>query len=171
MLTKLHMVILMQSDLPAAVAFYNKLGLKQAFYISSKWAEFQLGETKIGLCPVYAKASSGLQPLPKEVIPTRTGLVLETTDLAQFMLDLQGECEFLGEPIEKPHGIMVSIKDPGGNIIDIYQPTPEKLKEYLDSQAKEAANEGCCGRRPEEADAKTGKKTGCKDKKASEGAC
>lgn len=146
------MVILMQSDLPSAVAFYNKLGLKQAFYISSKWAEFHLGETKIGLCP--------LAPGQTAHASTRTGLVLETTDLAQFMLDLKGECEFLGEPIEKPHGIMASIKDPGGNILDIYQPTPEKLKEYLDNQAKEAANEGCCGK----------KSTGCKDKK-SEASC
>lgn len=153
MITKLHMVILMQPDLAAAVAFYNKLGLKQAFYISSKWAEFQLGETKIGLCPLGAdQAASG---------SVRTGLVLEVTDLAQFMADLKDSCEFLGNPIEKPHGIMASIKDPGGNIIDVYQPTPEKLKEYLDNQAKEAANEGCCG----------GKKTGCSGKDKGDASC
>lgn len=136
MLTKLHMVILMQPDLPAAVAFYKKLGLHQVFYVTSKWAEFQLGETKIGLCPLNIGENAPAA--------TRTGLVFEVSDLARFMAEIKGSCEFLGEPIEKPHGIMASIKDPGGNIIDIYQPTPEKLKEYLANQAKEEAGDGCC---------------------------
>ncbi len=131
------MVILLQPDLAAAVAFYKKLGCKQAFYISSKWAEFQLGDTKLGLCPINAEGP----------IATRTGLVFEVANMNQFMADMKGACEFIGEPIEKPHGIMLSIKDPGGNIIDVYQPTPEKLKEYLAAQAQMAQDEGCCGRK------------------------
>lgn len=158
MLTKLHMVILMQPDLPAAVAFYKKLGLYQVFYVTSKWAEFQLGETKIGLCPLSAGESA-----PAAI---RTGLVFEVPDLAGFMAEIKDSCEFLGEPIEKPHGIMASIKDPGGNIIDVYQPTPEKLKEYLANQAKEEASDGCCGQRSEEVQAKAEpKKTACASKK------
>jgi predicted enzyme related to lactoylglutathione lyase len=158
MVTKLHMVILMQPDLPAAVAFYKKLGLYQVFYVTSKWAEFQLGETKIGLCPLSAEESAP--------VATRTGLVFEVPDLASFMDGIKDSCEFLGNPIEKPHGIMASIKDPGGNIIDVYQPTPEKLKEYLANQAKEEAGDGCCGQRSEEVQAKTkAKKAACASKK------
>lgn len=146
MITKLHMVILMQSDLPAAVAFYKKLGLHQVFYLTSKWAEFQLGETKLGLCP--------LNPGENAPQAIRTGLVFEVSDMEQFKKDLQGTCEFLGEPIEKPHGIMASIKDPGGNIIDIYQSTPEKLKAYLEERAKQQASEGCCGSQKEDCGSK-----------------
>lgn len=143
MITKLYMAILMQPDLPAAVAFYKKLGLQQVFYVSSKWAEFQLGETKIGLCPTPTEK-------PMQV---RTGLVFEVDSIATFMENMKDAADFLGEPIEKPHGVMVSIKDPGGNIIDIYQPTPEKLKEFLAQQEAEQAQKGCCG-----------KKSSCEDK-------
>ena len=48
--------------------------------------------------------------------------------------------EFVNEPVEAPHGIMVGFKDPSGNVLDLYQPTPEKMKQFVEeTKAKEAA--------------------------------
>lgn len=125
------MVILMQPDLDAAVAFYNELGLKLQFRMKDKWAEFDLNGVKIGLCP----ASGPVQE-------SRTGIVLHCADVAQAYSSLKDSLIFLSEPVAATHGIMVSIKDPGGNILDLYQPTPEKLKETLRQTYEQAS--GCC---------------------------
>jgi len=38
------------------------------------------------------------------------------------------------------------IKDPGNNILDLYQPTPEKVKAAVQKAAHDAEKkEGCCG--------------------------
>ena len=124
------MLILMQSDIAKAVQHYQKLGLKLIFHLKDKWAEFELGTTKIGLCPTSN---------PQE---GHTGIVLEVDDLnAAYNAFKQEGITFINEPIEAVHGIMVSMKDPGGNIIDLYQPTPEKVI----ALAQKKAQEGCCG--------------------------
>ena len=38
----------------------------------------------------------------------------------------------MDKPTEAAHGIMASIQDPSGNILDLYQPTPEKIKELAE---------------------------------------
>jgi|SRR5579885_2130514 len=140
------MVILMQPDLEAAVAFYKQLGLRPRFHLREKWAEFEANGVKIGLCPTSRPASQLV----------RTGLVLEVDNVHEFYADFQGKVSFIGEPIEAVHGIMVSFQDPGGNIVDLYQPTPEKVKDLVRStmetdgmdeccQSQEKESEGCCG--------------------------
>lgn len=125
-ITSLAMVILMQPDLEAAINFYKNLGLSFKFKMKDTWAEFELNGIKIGLCPHQGKAEDN-----------RSGLVLQVNDLPAFYERYHVMIPFLTKPIEAAHGIMTSIKDPGGNIIDLYQPTPEKLKEML-------AQQGCC---------------------------
>lgn len=122
---KLGMVVLMQQDLQKAVDFYKKLGLKEKFHLKGKWAEFDLGCVKFGLCPT-----------DKDHGMIRTGIVLDTfKDLLQWYQELKEQgVEFLNEPVTAPHGIMVAFKDPGGNVIDLYQPTPEKLDEFVKEQ-------------------------------------
>ena len=119
---KVGMVILMQPDLAKAVEFYRdvlKLPLK--FHLEGKWAEFDLGCVKFGLCPI----SEGQENI-------RTGIVLEVMqDLLAMYESLKDKVTFLNEPVVAVHGIMVGFKDVGGNILDLYQATPEKVKDLV----------------------------------------
>jgi predicted enzyme related to lactoylglutathione lyase len=123
-INRLHMAIIMAHNFEETVAFYHKLGLDKVFHLTDKWAEFALGEIKIGICP-----TSHVQEM------THTGLVLEIDDIASFFEDLQDLGAAFHAPKDAPHGIMASMKDPSGNIIDLYQPTPERLKEFVARQA------------------------------------
>ena len=140
-INKVAMIILMQRDLDAAVAFYHDLGLQLKFRMKNRWAEFDLNGIKIGLCPAS-------QELPQQI---RTGIVLEIDNLVETYEKNKERFTFLTAPITASHGVMTSLQDPSGNIIDLYQPTPEKLNEILhkvdgvDGCCKqEAAQEQCC---------------------------
>lgn len=136
MITNVGMIILLEHDLDAAVEFYKKLGLKLVFHVKESWAEFAVGDTKLGLCPT-----------PKEPQDRITGVVLEVDDMHTVYQDLKDQIPFKSAPLEKVHGIMASIQDPGGNIIDLYQPTPNKVqdlvKEVVKKDQHEVAKKGC----------------------------
>ncbi len=125
---KVGMVILMQPDLAKAVDFYTKLGLTKKFYLEDKWAEFDLGCVKIGLCPTDQAQDN-----------VRTGVVFEVfEDLIALHKKLQNEgLTFVNEPVVAPHGVMVGMKDPGGNVFDLYQATPDKLKEFAEKNKEQ----------------------------------
>lgn len=125
MITKVGMIILLEHDLDAAVAFYKKLGLKLVFHIKESWAEFAIDGVKLGLCPTSQK--------PHDRV---TGIVLEVDDVRVLYQKLKNSITFKAEPLEKVHGIMVSIQDPGGNIIDLYQPTPQKVQKLIQQAVK-----------------------------------
>ncbi len=127
---KLGMVIFMQKDLTKAVEFYKKLGISQKFHLEGKWAEFDLGCVKFGLCPTEQAQDN-----------VRTGIVFEVMqDLLELHSKLKAEgIEFVNEPVVAPHGVMVGVKDPGGNVFDLYQPTPEKMKEFIEKNKTEQA--------------------------------
>lgn len=134
------MLILVVPDIEAAVDFYTRLGFKKRFHLKDQWAEFGLGDIKFGICPTS-------QQLPER----HTGIVLETENLAEVQQWLQEQrIEFLEEPKVAPHGIMASIKDTGNNIIDLYQPTPEKVQDLIkqvvekEDCCKEGADDSCC---------------------------
>ncbi len=126
---KVGMVILMQHDLRKAVEFYRdvlKLPLK--FHLENKWAEFDLGCVKFGLCPISEQQDN-----------IRTGIVLEVMDdLLGLYASLKDKVEFLNEPVVAVHGVMVGFKDVGGNILDLYQQTLDKVQDL----AKETVNKG-----------------------------
>ncbi len=127
---RLHMVILMEPNLQAAIDFYSDLGIKLIFHIKERWAEMRLGDVKIGLCPT------------QQVIDNvRTGIVLEVADLKRVYQELKDKVSFLSEPKEAIHGIMVSFKDPGGNLLDLYQPTPEKVADLVKKSASSTESE------------------------------
>ena len=119
---KVGMLILMENDLEKAIAFYQTLGFPLAFHLKEKWAELLIGTVKLGLAPTT-------QPLPDR----HTGIILEVADVKNAYKELQEKgITFIREPFEAVHGIMTSIKDPGGNILDLYQPTPEKVREMVE---------------------------------------
>lgn len=130
----MNMFILMENDIAKAVAFYQDLGLKLNFHSSNRWAELDIQGVKMGL----AQTS---QELPER----RTGIVLEVADIQEFYESHKDEIDFLSEPVEAVHGLILSFRDPGNNILDLYQPTPEKLKEAIKRAASEAEKrDGCC---------------------------
>lgn len=129
-ISKVAMFILMQKDLEKAVEFYKNLGLNVLFHLKDRWAELELGEVKLGLCPTD-------QELPDR----HTGIVLQVGDVKAFCEEKKDILELVSEPVEKVHGIMASFKDPSGSILDLYQPTPEKVQEVM-RKAKEEG--GCC---------------------------
>lgn len=147
MITKVGMIILLEHDVDAAVAFYKQLGLKQIFHIKESWAEFALGDVKIGLCPTRQE--------PHDRI---TGVVLEVEDVRAFYDRYKDEITFKSEPIEKVHGLMASIQDPGGNIIDLYQPTPEKVQDLVKQMVKKESH---LGTKDEASEQVEGSKKGC----------
>lgn len=119
---RVGMLIFLQPDLEKAVDFYeNKLGLKKMFHLKGNWAEFQIGDIKLGLCPTQ-------QSIPDH----HTGVVMQVFDVMKTYNDLKEKgVEFAFEPKVAQHGIMTSIKDPGNNYFDLYQPTPEKLRDAV----------------------------------------
>ena len=127
---KVNMIILLQPNLEIAVEFYKSLGLPLKFHLKDKWAEFEVGDIKIGLCPISQR------------IERRTGVVFEVENVKDTYEKLKDTVTFVDEPYEAIHGVMVSLKDPGGNIVDLYQPTPEKVEELI---KKTAEQQGCCG--------------------------
>lgn len=145
MITRINMIILMQHNLEAAINFYESLGLKKVFSLPDRWAEFELAGVKIGLCP--AQEAQG---------DVRTGVVLEVDDLQIFHDTYKDRYDFHGPLMEKVHGKMISIKDPGNNVIDLYQPTPEKLQDLIKKVKNEegvrqpcSKADACCKNKPE----------------------
>ena len=145
MITRVNMIILMQHNLDAAIKFYETLGLKKVFFLPDRWAEFDLGGVKIGLCPA-----------PETQENVRTGVVLEVDDIVALHEKYKDQFDFQGPLMEKIHGKMISIKDPGNNVIDLYQPTPEKLKDLIKKVKEEegvrqpcAKADACCKNKPE----------------------
>jgi len=124
---RVGMVIVMQHDLNKAVAFYRDvLHIPLVFHLENKWAEFDLGCVKFGLCPISEEQDN-----------IRTGIVLEVQeDLLELYAALKDQVTFLNEPVVAPHGIMIGFKDVGGNILDLYQATPEKLKDLVKDTVK-----------------------------------
>jgi len=114
------MIILMEPDMDAALLFYEKLGLRPVFVHENRWAEFQIGDIKLGLCVTQMQS-----------IEKRTGVVFEVEDLKKVYDELNETVEFVQEPVEAIHGVMATIKDPGGNLIDLYQPTPERVQDLI----------------------------------------
>ncbi len=130
---KVGMVILMQHDLAKAVEFYRDvLQLPLKFHLEGKWAEFDLGCVKFGLCPITEVQDN-----------IRTGIVLEVQqDLLKMYESLKDQVTFLNEPVVAVHGIMIGFKDVGGNVLDLYQPTLDKVKDLVkETVNKEEAHE------------------------------
>lgn len=125
---KVGMLILMENDLEKAIEFYQKLGFPLVFHLKEKWAEMSIGDVKLGLAPTE-------QQLPDR----HTGIILEIADVKKAYTELAEKgVTFIREPFEAVHGIMTSVKDPGGNIMDLYQPTPEKVNEVIEGLKKES---------------------------------
>ena len=131
LIKKAHMFIMLSQDtlFEETVEFYKNLGLVPKFHLKDKWAEFDLGNLLLGICPAG-------QELPDR----RTGIVVEVEDLKKIYDEKKDSMTFISEPVEAIHGIMISVKDPAGNIFDLYQPTPDKVRDL----AEKMKEKECC---------------------------
>lgn len=136
MISHISMNIIMAYDLDAVVEFYRMLGLTLNFHMKGQWAEFVVGNMKLGICPMSEQPTHDV----------RTGIVFQVNDLIKMYNEMGDTINFVVAPLEKVHGIMASVKDPAGNIIDLYQPTPEKVADVV-AQAKK---EDGCGKKDDE---------------------
>ena len=91
-----------------------------------------MGCVKFGLCPITEVQDN-----------IRTGIVLEVQqDLLKMYESLKDQVTFLNEPVVAVHGIMIGFKDVGGNVLDLYQPTLDKVKDLVkETVNKEEAHE------------------------------
>jgi len=144
---RLAMVILMVTDVEKAVAFYEQLGAQKRCLFPKSWAELTLDEITIALC--NTDQDSGQR---------RTGLVFAIDDLMAFYAQQKGTLTFLEEPITKLHGIMTSLQDPSGNIVELYQATPEKVREFMKNQPDCASS---CAKAPADMTADRRQESGC----------
>jgi predicted enzyme related to lactoylglutathione lyase len=137
-ITKVSMISLMENDLPAAMAFYKKLGFPLTFHVENQWAEFDMHGVKLFLYYI------------NEQLPERyTGLALEVDDLEDFYATMKDQgIEFITEPKHVDYAIVASIKDPGNNIVGLVQPTPERIRAMMEEKNKDQdccfADEQCC---------------------------
>lgn len=118
---KVGMIILMEAEphFEECVEFYKKIGFQLKFHLKEKWAEFNLDNIRIGLCPTGHPA-----------FDRHTGVVLEVNDINLFEDKIKEQgITFLKEPVVALHGIMANIKDPSGNVMDVYQPTHENVEQ------------------------------------------
>jgi predicted enzyme related to lactoylglutathione lyase len=122
---RIAMFILMQNNLEKAIEFYTKLGFNLNFHIKDQWAEFEAHGIKMGLAVTDME-------LPER----RTGIILEVDDLHAWCKQQDEQGISCVQPVERLHGIMSSITDPGNNILELYQPTPEKVKEAAEAIKK-----------------------------------
>ena len=132
MIEKVGMIVLLAHDIDQAVDFYEKLGLKKKFHLKDQWGEMELAGVIIGLCPTST------------VQDRYTGVVFEVSDMHALYKKMQEVGIVCDAPIEKPHGFILTCKDPSGNFIDFYQPTPEKLKDFVKGVVKE--DDSCCSK-------------------------
>jgi predicted enzyme related to lactoylglutathione lyase len=128
---KVSMLISMHNDLDAAIKFYQNLGLDLKFHVKDQWAEFDLNGIKFGLAHTTAE-------LPER----HTGIVLEVPNLQQTYQELVAKgVRFVKEPVEAAHGNFASFIDTGNNVIDLYEPTPERLKQAIEHARQEQARQ------------------------------
>lgn len=114
------MLVLKQHDLVKGIEFYQSIGLRLKFHLKDSWAEFEIGGVKVGLCPTSQEPADRV-----------SGIVFQVSNLRQFYKDHKETVFFKSEPVEKVHGIMATIKDPSGNLIDLYEPTPQKVQDLV----------------------------------------
>ncbi|RIQ28610.1 VOC family protein [Jiangella rhizosphaerae] len=111
---KLSYIYVSVPDLKEALVFYrDELGLDEAWREGESTVAFQLPNSPIQLM-VDVPPDSGEN--------WSTGPFYEVDDLAAFMEKHSGFA-WVGEPIEIPGGRSASFRDPGGNIMHVFDQT------------------------------------------------
>lgn len=121
MLKRIHNAFYWTKEMDSTVSFYRDvLGLNLEIRHGEDWAEFTIGDTTLALHGTRGAAA-----------PSQGAtVVFEVDDLDVTMRALSGRgVSFEGEVTEIPGGSgrFASFRDPGGNLVQIYQPGEHRV--------------------------------------------
>ena len=114
----------MVNDVPQAVEFYlTHLGFEPGAVISPAFADLRRGNLRL---LISGPASSAGRPMRDGARPGPGGwnrIHLITADLDTEITRLEAEgVPFRNEVVEGPGGRQVLVKDPSGNLVELFQP-------------------------------------------------
>jgi predicted enzyme related to lactoylglutathione lyase len=117
----LFSVAVFVTDIERAKQFYrDALGLPCSRE-GSFGAEFQQGDTRLGVHPA-------VHPDALALVGRHTGVTFQVTDLLDFCERLHGRgVRFINEPTQQSFGIMAMISDPDDNIFALWE---DKIPEH-----------------------------------------
>jgi predicted enzyme related to lactoylglutathione lyase len=103
------------TDIDRAKRFYrDALGLP-CTREGSFGAEFQQGDTRLGVHPA-------VHPDAQALVGRHTGITFHVTDLLDFCEHLHEQgVRFINEPTQQPFGIMAMVTDPDDNIFALWE--------------------------------------------------
>jgi glyoxylase I family protein len=115
------------NDVPASVAFYEKLGFKIDVQSGPYFAALSRGGVQLLLSPTSGPGGAS-QPMPNGDKPAPGGgwsrMVLDTPDLKGDMDKLRKDgVRFRNDIIVGLGGNQVLLDDPSGNVVELFQPT------------------------------------------------
>ncbi len=115
MIQSLFSVAIFVRDIEGAKRFYrDALGLP-CTREGSFGAEFQQGDTRLGVHPA-------VHPDALALVGRHTGITFHVTDLLDFCERLHGQgVRFLNEPTQQAFGIMAMIADPEDNVFALWE--------------------------------------------------
>jgi catechol 2,3-dioxygenase-like lactoylglutathione lyase family enzyme len=112
-------------DVPAAVAFYGKLGFKVDGQFGGTFAALSRGDVQLLLSPTKGPGGAS-QPMPNGQRPAPGGwnrIVLNTPDIQAEVARLRNEgVHFRNDIITGLGGKQILVDDPSGNPIELFQP-------------------------------------------------
>jgi len=119
MLKGIHSTFHWAENMDEAVGFYrDALGLDLKAQVGEDWAQFVVGGTSFALHGTRGAPAPG----------AGATVVFEVDDLEASMRSLSGKgVRFEGEITQVPgQGRFVSLRDPAGNLLQLYQPGTEE---------------------------------------------
>lgn len=121
----IHTLIFPQHDLEKGVSFYELLGARCTLFQESGWAELIISNVKIALCKI------------DEPMTRFTGAVFALQQLDSCSAKLKKAGYTVSEQTSTALGPVVSVTDPGGNILELIKAAPIVGQEEIIG--------GCCG--------------------------
>jgi glyoxylase I family protein len=114
------------NDVPAAVAFYTRLGFKIDAQSGPYFAALSRGGVQLLLSPTTGPGGAS-QPMPNGDRPAPGGwnrIVLDTPNLQGEVDKLRKEgVRFRNDIVVGLGGDQVLLDDPSGNVVELFQPT------------------------------------------------
>jgi catechol 2,3-dioxygenase-like lactoylglutathione lyase family enzyme len=114
-------------DVDASIAFYrDRLGFEEVMHPAPTFAMLVRGDLRLVLS-APSSAGGGGQPMPDGALPQPGGwnrFQLEVADLAATVDELRSEgAEFRNELVTGFGGKQILLKDPSGNLVELFEPT------------------------------------------------
>ncbi len=115
MIQSLFSVAVFVTDIDRAKPFYRDALRLPCTREGSFGAEFQQGDTRLGVHPA-------VHPDARDLVGRHTGVTFHVTDLLDFCEHLHSHgVRFITEPTQQSFGIMAMVADPDDNIFALWE--------------------------------------------------